>query len=68
MTALAPPIRLVADIGGTNARFALLDEAGMPTQIHVLACIDYPDIGAAINAYVTMVGKQPTAAVIAIAT
>ncbi|NOT64660.1 MAG: glucokinase [Methylotenera sp.] len=68
MTALAPPIRLVADIGGTNARFALLDQAGMPTQIHVLTCIDYPDIGAAIKAYVTMVGKQPTAAVIAIAT
>lgn len=60
--------RLVADIGGTNARFALLDEAGVPTQAHVLACMDYPDIGAAINAYVSMVGNQPTAAVIAIAT
>lgn len=68
MTASQIPSRLVADVGGTNARFALLDEVGMPTQIHVLACIDYPDIGSAMRAYLTVVDKRIMAAVIAIAT
>lgn len=62
------PIRLVADIGGTNARFALLDDAGMPAQIQVLECAGYPDVGSAIRAYLAKVGGvQPVSAVIAIA-
>lgn len=68
MSKLTQPARLVADIGGTNARFALLDAAGMPAQIHVLECMNYPDIGSAIRAYLAMVGMQPSTAVIAIAT
>ncbi len=60
--------RLVADIGGTNARFALLDVQGMPVQIGVLECADYPDVGSAIKAYLANVGGvRPASAVIAIA-
>ncbi|MGZ8982672.1 MAG: glucokinase [Methylotenera sp.] len=68
MTNLSPVARLVADIGGTNARFALLDVHGMPIHIRVLECADYPDVGAAIRAYLTKIGGvRPVSAVIAIA-
>ena len=41
---------LLADIGGTNARFALqIDDQFV--AIDVLACADYPTLGAAIDAY-----------------
>ena len=43
--------RLVADIGGTNARFALLSIDGQLLQQQQLVCADYPDIVTAINAY-----------------
>lgn len=68
MAASSIKTRLVADIGGTNARFALLDELGVLAQIEVLACADYPDIGAAIRTYMAKSGRQATDSVIAIAT
>jgi glucokinase len=45
-------VRLLADIGGTNARFAL-QQAGADgfADIEVLACGDYPTIEAAVRAY-----------------
>jgi glucokinase len=43
--------RLLADIGGTNARFALQAEGSGCADIEVLACRDYDDIGAAMDAY-----------------
>lgn len=44
--------RLVGDIGGTNARFALIKAAGgKPEHIQVLACADYPDLYSAMLAY-----------------
>ena len=43
--------RLVADIGGTNARFALADVAGRIYREQILAVADYVDIVAAITAY-----------------
>jgi glucokinase len=68
MTYGTSPLRLVADIGGTNARFALLDVDGMPARVRVLECSAYPDIGAAIQAYLAMMGgARPVEAVIAIA-
>lgn len=67
MNMLTQPTRLVADIGGTNARFALLDAKGMPVKIRVLECADYPDVGAAIRAYMAKVEEQPVSAVVAIA-
>ena len=42
--------RLIADIGGTNARFALLDGRTWRDE-KVLACADSPDIVSAIESY-----------------
>lgn len=48
---------LVADIGGTNARFAVVDERSHALQhIRVLACNDYENIDQAILAYLEQVG------------
>jgi glucokinase len=43
--------RLLADIGGTNARFALEPGPGRIELIDVLACADYPTLGDAVRAY-----------------
>lgn len=48
--------KLLADIGGTNARFALLDEDGGIARIRTLACGDYPDLGTAAAAYLQSLG------------
>src|ERR1041384_5785987 len=63
--------RLIADIGGTNARFALLDGSKWRDEL-VLACADYPDIVSAIEYYLQAVGaasgaSRPIEAAIAIA-
>ena len=47
----AGQLRLLADIGGTNARFALQAAGQAPGDIEVLPCCDYEDIGVAIHAY-----------------
>lgn len=45
-------VRIVADIGGTNARFATIGSTERALErIEVLACADYPRIDDAINAY-----------------
>ena len=49
--------RLLADIGGTNARFALLVD-GKLEAIDVLACADYPTLGAAIDAFLARAASQ----------
>ena len=68
MTTLPTSARLVADIGGTNARFALLDAQDRPDCVRVLPCADFPDIEAAIEAYLAgMGGPRPAEAAIAIA-
>jgi glucokinase len=49
--------RLVADIGGTNARFALHDPSTDSLErLRVLAAADYPDIDTAIDAYLAGTG------------
>ena len=63
--------RLIADIGGTNARFALLDGGSWHDEI-VLRCADYPDIVSAIEDYLQKVGAgsgaaRPAEAALAIA-
>lgn len=64
-------LRLIADIGGTNARFALLK--GMePVEEQVLACADYPDLVSAVEHYLRQIGadsagKRPVEAAMAIA-
>ncbi len=65
------PLRLIADIGGTNARFALLRGADSYAE-QVLACVDFPDIVAATEHYLAMVGAaapadRPVEAAVAIA-
>jgi len=44
-------VRLVGDIGGTNARFAVLDEHGQPHKPSTLRCDDFSNLSAAINAF-----------------
>ncbi len=69
MTASRPP-RLVADIGGTRARFALSADLGAfaphgassappPAQERVLACADFPSLADAAAAYLAGAGHPP---------
>ena len=63
---------LIGDVGGTNARFALIDLARDPThlcQATSLKCADYATPGDAIAAYLDQVGlgRWPAFAVIAAA-
>lgn len=55
MTVQATPFsggpRLLADVGGTNARFALETAARVFEAVEVLQCAAYPSLGAAIAAY-----------------
>ena len=54
---LPPSVRLLADIGGTHIRLAWQAAEGAPLQdIRVLQCADYPDVEAAIRAYLADVG------------
>jgi glucokinase len=50
--------RLLADVGGTNARFALETAPLRFEAVAVLACADYPSLGAAMQAYLTGVAAQ----------
>ena len=61
--------RLVADIGGTNARFALIEAPGAaPSHIRVLACADFTGPEAAVHAYLAAEGvSTPCAAAFGIA-
>jgi glucokinase len=46
--------RLLADVGGTNARFALETAPGRIEQIEVLACSAYPTLADATRAYLAL--------------
>ena len=49
-----PKYNLVADVGATNARFALtLDNSQDLLHIKVLACADYPSLETAVSAYLS---------------
>ncbi|MEZ5582962.1 MAG: glucokinase [Candidatus Competibacteraceae bacterium] len=61
--------RLIADIGGTNARFALVDAADRIYAEQVLSCADHHSITAAIAAYLEQCpAPHPTVAALAVAT
>ncbi|WP_129776353.1 glucokinase [Peristeroidobacter soli] len=64
------PPRMIADIGGTNARFALLDGMQRRDEV-VLACADYPDLVSAAEEYLkrvdAKVNGRPLEAALAIA-
>jgi glucokinase len=56
---------LVADIGGTNARFALVEFIPQTSieimAVHKLACADYPSLPVAIRHYYEQVDVEPSA-------
>ena len=58
--------RLIGDIGGTNARFALVEEDGVVQDERYLLVRDYPDLAAAAGAY--LADRRVEEAVIAVAT
>ncbi|RVU84365.1 glucokinase [Leucothrix sargassi] len=66
---MSDEVRLIADIGGTNARFALFnEEMGVHRQL-VLHCADHDEIVTAIRTYLSMVDNPPIReAALAIAT
>jgi glucokinase len=59
-------MRLLADIGGTNARFALAEPGGMPVEERHLLVRDFAEPSDAIDAYLDE--RKVTEAVIAVAT
>lgn len=64
---MAHTLGLIADIGGTNARFALSDENGF-YQEKVLKCAEYDGIVDAAKAYLAgLSGEKPTRGAVAIA-
>lgn len=57
---------LIADIGATNARFALADAQGIYAE-KVLACADFPNLDDAMAAYLAGAGEKVAHAAIAMA-
>ncbi|TFW20373.1 glucokinase [Massilia arenosa] len=51
-------LRLLADIGGTNARFALQTGPGQFECIEVLSCAQHATIGDAMSAYLALAGQR----------
>jgi glucokinase len=50
--------RLVADVGGTNARFAWQAGPGLPLEaVQVLPCANYPTLQLAAHAYLAGLGR-----------
>jgi glucokinase len=60
-------ISLVADIGGTNSRFALAQPGGRLESISVIHNDSVPDLEAAVANYLEEIGARPRAATFAIA-
>ncbi|MDX5331935.1 MAG: glucokinase [Caulobacteraceae bacterium] len=60
---------LVGDVGGTNARFALVDTDGHLRNTKTYRCADYPSLDAIITEYLdeTAGKKRPAKAVVAVA-
>ncbi|MFZ2988481.1 glucokinase, partial [Ideonella sp.] len=51
--------RLIADIGGTYARFALETSSGVFERMASLRCADHPDFHAAVTAYLDTLPPAP---------
>ena len=65
----AGPHTLVADIGGTNARFAWVDADGRPYAERSLPGADFPGLTAAAKSYLDATGgPRPVRAAVAVAT
>jgi glucokinase len=66
---MTPPRSLIADIGGTNARFAMVDQGGKIGVPGTLACADFPGPTAAARAYIeaTAAKERPLRGAFAVA-
>jgi len=65
-----PDLRLVGDVGGTNARFALADLSGAEPRLldpRSFARSEFPSLEAAIAGYLDGASERPASAVIAVA-
>jgi glucokinase len=63
-----PPLRLVGDVGGTHARFALVQGTrGRPFAQQTLLTGEHPDLASALQVYLQSVEARPLEAAIAIA-
>jgi glucokinase len=62
-------VGLVADVGGTYARFGLVSGPGEPHDVRILRCADYPDLVAAIQDYLARISGigHPAVACVAVA-
>lgn len=58
---------LVADIGGTNVRFALVGAHGRLHAVRTFAVKDFPSTAAAVRAYLATVDASPRCAAFAVA-
>lgn len=66
--AVAPGDVLVADIGGTNARFAVSDPAGGLNELRILSAASFPNLDDAITEYLAgLSGPRPMRACFAVA-
>jgi len=63
----ATPIVLLADIGGTNSRFALAGSDGRPARMLIIENDTVPNLEGAIARYLDETGVHPRAAVLAVA-
>jgi glucokinase len=61
------PTVLVADIGGTTCRFAIIGPQGRPDRVIRFPNRDIPDMAAAIARYMGEAGVRPHAGVLAVA-
>ncbi len=60
-------MELIADVGGTNTRCALIDDEGRPTRIQVFENAGHRTLSAALTAYLEGENARPSAAAIAVA-
>lgn len=60
-------MELVADVGGTNTRCALVDEGGRPTRIGIYENAAFSSLLEVLRAYLSERGAQPREAAIAVA-
>lgn len=60
--------KLIADIGGTNARFALVNDNAVISNIEVLSCSDYKSPSDAARTYLDRIKASPEFGAFAVAT
>ena len=60
-------MELIADVGGTNTRCALVDDTGNPVRISVFANARFRTLGAALKDYLKTNSAEPVTAAIAVA-